>query len=77
VKTISIEELHTPTGPWVRVARTQTIIITDRDRKVSMAQPYKAPDQPITKNFLVERLKRMPSSPIDSTRFISEERDDR
>ena len=77
MKTISIKELHAATGRWVRAARTQTIIVTDRGEKVATLRPHEASDRPIAKLDPVERLKWMPVSPVDSTRFISEDRDDR
>ena len=77
MKTISIKELHAATGRWVRAARTQTIIVTDRGEKIATLKAHEASDRPVVRLDPVERLKWMPVSPVDSTRFISEDRDDR
>lgn len=75
VKTISIKELHARTGHWVRAAKTQAIVVTDRGEKVASLQPHTAAT-PVVK-FRRRDWSKLPASPFDSTIFISEDRDGR
>ena len=43
MKTISIRELHTRTGHYVRRAATEPITVTDRGATVAILQPAPAP----------------------------------
>ena len=76
MKTISIKELHAETGRWVRAAKKQTIIVTDRGEKIATLKPHteEAVPRPV---FTGRDWSKLPSSPVDSTTFISEERDAR
>ena len=76
VKTISIKELHAATGRWVRAARTQTIIVTDRGEKVATLK-FHTEEEKSRPVYTGRDWSKLPSSPADSTAFISEERDAR
>ena len=77
MKTISIKQLHAETGRWVRAARKQPIVVTDRGEKVAMIQPHDASARPRAVLDPAQRLAWMPVTPADSTLFISEDRDRR
>ena len=76
MKTISIKELHAATGRWVRAAAKQTIIVTDRGEKIATLQCHVEEEAP-RPVFTGRDWSKLPSSPVDSTAFISEERDAR
>lgn len=77
MKVISIKELHAETGRWVRAAREQTIVVTDRGKKVAALKPHEETvDSQVVLDPL-ERLKWMPVTSVDSTSFISDDRGDR
>ncbi len=77
MKTISIKELHAETGRWVRAAKKQSIIVTDRGEKVAELRPMSSVGLPQAKLNAQERLSWMPLVAEDSTRYISEDRDGR
>jgi antitoxin (DNA-binding transcriptional repressor) of toxin-antitoxin stability system len=77
VKTISIKQLHAETGRWVRAAKKQTIVVTDRGEEIAELRPLATPTQPRAVLDPVQRLAWMPVSKADSTVFISEDRDGR
>lgn len=80
MKTISIRELHTRTGHYVRQAATEPISVTDRGQTVARLV---AISEPTGITFAQRRLrpgfKRFLSKPFpagtDSTQMISEDRD--
>ena len=81
MKTISIRELHTRTGHYVRRAATEPITVTDRGAAVAILQPAPAPTR-VT--FAQRRLRpgfiKLQSKPllgVDSGQIISEDRDAR
>lgn len=74
MKTISIKELHAATGRWVRAARKQTIIVTDRGEKIATLKPHLEPEKPRPVFTLKGRGSR-PKIDFDSTTLISEDRD--
>ncbi len=81
MKTISIRELHTRTGHYVRRAATEPITVTDRGATVAILQPAPAPTR-VT--FAQRRLRpgfiKLQSKPllgVDSGQMISEDRDAR
>ena len=76
MKVISIKQLHAETGRWVRAARKQTIVVTDRGEKVAALKPHVEEESP-RPVFTGRDWSKLPSSPVDSTAFISEERDAR
>lgn len=77
MKTISIKQLHAETGRWVRAARQQPIVVTDRGEKVATIQPYDDSARPRAVLDPARRRRWMPVSPVDSTVFISADRDGR
>ena len=76
MKTISIKQLHAETGRWVRAAKKTPLIVTDRGEKVASLQPLPASTAP-RPVFKGRDWSKLPSSDLDSTIFISEERDAR
>lgn len=77
MKTISIKQLHAETGRWVRAARKQTIIVTDRGEESAVLGPAVTVDAPRAVLNPGQRRQWMPATPLDSTRFIAEDRDTR
>ncbi len=77
MQTISITELHAETGRWVRTAKKQSIIVTDRGEKVAELRPMSPVGLPQATLNAQERLSWMPMVAEDSTRYISEDRDGR
>jgi antitoxin (DNA-binding transcriptional repressor) of toxin-antitoxin stability system len=75
MKTISIKQLHAETGKWVRAARKQPVLVTDRGEKIATIQPHDTSARPRAVLDPARRLRWMPVSPTDSTVFISEDRD--
>lgn len=76
MKTISIKELHARTGYWVRTAKTTPLIVTDHGEQIASLQPMpaSAAARPVFKG---RDWSKLPSSDLDSTVFISEDRDAR
>ena len=73
MKTISIKELHAATGRWVRAAKKQTIIVTDRGEKIATLQPHvETAPRPV---FRGRDWSKLPKIDFDSTVMISEDRD--
>jgi prevent-host-death family protein len=80
MKTISIRELHTRTGHYVRRAASEPIMLTDRGesiaRLVSLSQPAGVA---FANRRLRPSLKRFLATPLpqstDSTQIVSEDRD--
>ena len=77
MKTISIKQLHAETGRWVRAAKKQPIVVTDHGEEVAELRPLATPARPRAVLDLARRRAWMPVSKIDSTVFISEDRDGR
>ena len=80
MKTISIRELHTRTGHYVRRAATEPITVTDRGETVARLVPITSPTgltfaqrrlRPGFKKFLATPL----LAGTDSTQIVSEDRD--
>ena len=80
MKTVSIRELHTRTGHYVRRAATEPIMVTDRGetvaRLVSVSEPAGVAFaerrlRPGFKRFLATPLPRS----TESTQIVSEDRD--
>ena len=76
MKTISIKQLHAETGRWVRAASKQPIVVTDRGVKVASLQPHAQDNCPKPAFSLKHRGVR-PKILVDSTVYISEDRDGR
>lgn len=81
MKTISIRELHTRTGHYVRRAAIEPITVTDRGATVAILQPAPAPtrvtfaQRRLRPGFL--KLQSKPLLGVDSGQIISEDRDAR
>lgn len=77
MKTISIKQLHAETGRWVRTAKKEKLIVTDHGEQVAALQPLATTAKPRAVLNMAERRAWMPVTPLDSTVFISEDRDGR
>lgn len=80
MKTVSIRELHTRTGHYVRAAARQPIIVTDRGREVARLVPggETGSEKPFLKRKLRTKFKKLLARPMtgrDSGELISEDRD--
>ena len=75
METVSLRELHARTGHWVRRASVAgPIEVTDRGRAIAvLAEPSLLSRVP--KPFPRRDRSRMPSSSLDSTRLVAEDRD--
>ncbi len=77
MKTISIRELHTRTGHYVRSAQTDPLAVTERGKMIAILQPVTG-NQLIGRPFPRRTLKdlvRLKTSHLDSSKIISEDRD--
>lgn len=76
MKTITIRQLHLETGRWVRhaAATRQSIVVTDRGRRVAALQPF---TPPVAKALpdREARIRRRSRIPVDSAVYQSEMRD--
>jgi len=81
MKTISIRELHTRTGHYVRRAASEPITVTDRGQTVARLVPLTEPagltfaQRRLRPGFL--KLQSKPMTGVDSGQMISEDRDAR
>ena len=81
MKSISIRELHTRTGHYVRRAATEPITVTDRGETIAIIQPAPAParvtfaQRRLRPGFL--KLQSKPLLGVDSGQILSEDRDAR
>ena len=76
MKRITIRELHKNTGKLVRATAHENILITDRGQAVALLKSAKAADL-VDKPFLKRDIRKMPRSNVDSTIYISQDRDGR
>ncbi|HWB60750.1 MAG TPA: type II toxin-antitoxin system prevent-host-death family antitoxin [Chthoniobacteraceae bacterium] len=74
MKTASIRELHEHTGKLVRASAKGKIVITERGRPVALLKTVEAADL-AGKPFPKRDLRRMPKVSVDSTDYISADRD--
>lgn len=79
MKSVSIRELHTRTGHYVRRAATEPISVTDRGQTVARLVPATEPTGLSFANRRLRpgfrKLQARPLTGVDSGRLISEERD--
>ncbi len=78
MKTISIEELHEHTEHMVSEAALDTIVVTKNGRPQAILKAY--PDEAALKRHWEERermLSGLPRLAVDSSDYISEDRDGR
>jgi prevent-host-death family protein len=78
MKRITIRELHMRTGSWIReAAREEQIIVTDRGEPVAVVKAYT--DAETVRSFAERReseaFLRLPNIDLDSTRYLSDDRD--
>lgn len=76
MKSVTIRELHMNTGKVVRESAHQAILITERGQAVAVLKSAKAADL-VGKPFPKRDIRKMPRSDIDSTIYISQDRDGR
>lgn len=76
VKTISIEELHELTGAYVRAAQQEPIAIADGGRQVAVLKPLLGAELE-GKPFPVRDPASLPKVAVETSRYISEDRDGR
>lgn len=80
---VSVRELHTHTGRYIRkAAGRQRVIVTDHGKAVAEIQPLlrenEAEYNPFEKRILVPGFSKLMNRPIggtDSTQIVSEDRD--
>jgi antitoxin (DNA-binding transcriptional repressor) of toxin-antitoxin stability system len=76
MKTVTIRDLHHRTGDVVRAAAREKILITERGRAIALLKgihPAELNGEPFPKR---DRRK-LPKVRVDSTSYISEDRDGR
>jgi prevent-host-death family protein len=76
MKVITIRELHEHTGKFVRQAQKEPVLVTDRGRQIAVLKAITAAES-VGKPFPKRKLTSLPRVSIDSTVYISEERDAR
>jgi antitoxin (DNA-binding transcriptional repressor) of toxin-antitoxin stability system len=76
MKTATIRELHMNTGKLVRASAHENILITDHGEAVAVLKRAKPADL-IGKPFPKRDIRKMPKSDIDSTIYVSQDRDGR
>ena len=76
MKTATIRELHMNTGKLVRASAHENILITDRGQAVAVLKSAKIADS-VGKPFPKRDFRMMPKSDIDSTIYVSQDRDGR
>ena len=76
MKTISVEELHERTRDYVRAAATEPIVIAEHGRQLAMLSAVRGVDLP-GKPFPVRDLSSLPTVAVETSRYISEDRNGR
>ena len=76
MKTATIRELHMNTGKLVRASAHESILITDHGQAVAVLKSAKAADL-LGKPFPKRDIRKMPKSNVDSTIYVSRDRDGR
>ena len=74
MKTISIKQLHAETGRWVRMARKTPVVVTDRGAEVAVLKSF-SPQEAAPPAFLGRDWTDLPTSDVDSTDLVSDDRD--
>lgn len=75
MQTVTIRELHLNIRELVRAAARQKIIITDR-RPIALLKALDEADL-VGKPFPRRHIRKMPKSKVDSTIYVSQDRDGR
>ena len=73
MKTIRVEELHERTSDYVRAAAVEPIMIAQQGRPLAMLSAVRGVELPV-KLFPVRHLSTMPKVPVETSRYISEDR---
>ena len=76
MRIISIRELHAHTGRFVRAAQHEIIHVTDRGKQVAVLKAASGQEMS-GKRFPKRPLSSLPKVRVDSTIFLSQERDAR
>ena len=76
MRTATIRDLHMNTGKLVRASAQEKILITERGRPVALLKNAEAVDL-VGKPFPKRDRRKMPRIKVDSTIYISEDRDGR
>jgi antitoxin (DNA-binding transcriptional repressor) of toxin-antitoxin stability system len=76
MKVITIRELHQHTGKFVRLAQKEPVFVTDRGQQIAVLKGITTAER-VGKRFPKRKLSSLPQVAIDSTVYISEERDAR
>ena len=76
MKSVSIRELHEHTGKVVRQAQKEPIFVTDRGQQIAVLKSITSAET-FGKPFQKRKLSSLPRVKIDSTIYLSEERDAR
>ena len=76
MRTATIRELQMNTGKLVRAAAHQKIIITDRGQPIALLKALDGPEL-VGKPFPKGDIRKMPKSDVDSTLYVSQDRDGR
>jgi prevent-host-death family protein len=76
MKVITIRELHEHTGKFVRQAQKEPVLVTDRGQQVAVLKGITTAES-TGKPFPRRKLASLPRVSMDSTVYISEERDAR
>jgi antitoxin (DNA-binding transcriptional repressor) of toxin-antitoxin stability system len=76
MRTATIRELQMNTGKLVRAAAHQKIIITDHGQPIALLKALDGPDL-VGKPFPKRDIRKMPKSDVDSTLYVSQDRDGR
>lgn len=76
MKTATIRELHMNTAKLVRASAHENILVTDRGQAMAVLKSANAADLP-GRPFPKRDIRKMPKSIVDSTIYISQDRDGR
>ncbi len=74
MRSVSIRELHAETGKIVRQSTSEGTLVTDHGRPIALLKPVLASDLAGVP-FPKRDLRKMPRVRVDSTIYISEDRD--
>jgi hypothetical protein len=76
MKSISIRQLHMHTGRFVREAQHEAIRVTERGREVAILKAPTAAES-TGKQFPMRKISSLPRVRVDSSIYISEDRNSR
>lgn len=76
MKTISIRELHTFTGRYIRQASKESLVVTQRGQPVAIVKKVEAVDfEGVPLPNRETWISRLPRTDLDSTQSVSDDRD--